>query len=116
MNALPVRLGPKALADLRAAPVELRPAVREHLNRIAANHATCSRPTAFPRPPGLESGLWCRYPDGRAALIEVLFLIDIDPAGIAVRRVVIRVHDRLPGWVSNPSEWPGEPPWPVVDL
>jgi hypothetical protein len=96
--------------------VTLRPAVYEHLTRIAANHATCSRPTAFPRPTGLESGLWCRHPDGRATLVEVLFRLDEESDRILIRRILLREMDRLPGWVLNPAEWPGDMPWPVVDL
>ena len=116
MSALPVTLDARAAADVAALAVELRPAALEHLARIGANHTTCSRRCSFPRPPGLESGLWVRYPDGRASLLEILFLITHEPDGITVRRVLVTTVDRLPDWVVNPSEWPGDKPWPVVDL
>lgn len=115
MNALPVYLDPRAADDVRGLAAELRPAVLEHLSRIGANHDTCSRPTAFPRPPGLESGLWLRRPDG-VTLLEVLFSITIDPDGVTVRRVLTRELDRLPDWAARPAEWTDDPAWPVVDL
>ena len=101
---------------MAALAVELRPAVFEHLARIGANHLTCSRRTAFPRPPGLESGLWMRYADGRASLLEVLFLIAHEPDGITVRRVIVTPLDRLPEWAAHPAAWPDSPNWPVVEL
>lgn len=116
MNALPVTIDPRAAEDVRGLPPELRPAVFEHLSRIGADHASCSRPTAIPHPPGLESGLWLRYADGRATLLEVLFFLTTDPEGVTVRRVLTRAVDRLPDWVIRPGEWSAHPPWPVVDL
>ena len=116
MNPLPLEYLPAAVADLKAVPVGLRPAVLEHLTRIGADYRTCSRPSSFPRPPCMESGLWCRFVGGRATLLEVLFHIDILPERVIVRRVLLREMDRLPGWVVNPDEWGGEPPWPVVDV
>ena len=116
MSSLPQTLSERARQDLAGLPPELRPAVLEQLARIAANYQTCSRRSAFPRPPGWESGLWLRRADAGAALVEVLFLLETDPAGVTGRRVIVTVVDRLPGWVANPAEWPGDPPWPVVDL
>lgn len=115
MSALPVSLDPRSAADVAALAVELRPAVLEQLARVGANHATCSRRTAFPRPPGLESGLWVRSTVG-ATLVEVLFLLTHDPEGITVRRVLTTTVEKLPAWVTNPAEWPGQKPWPVVDI
>lgn len=116
MNSLPVELQPSALEDLQLVPAELRPAVHEQITRIAVNYRTCSRDSSFPRPPCVESGLWCRYPDGRASLLEVLFRIDITPERIIVRRILLRHLDRLPAWVTNPSEWTDQPAWPIVDI
>jgi hypothetical protein len=116
VSALPLEYRTAAVEDLRALPAELRPAVLEHLTRIAVDHASCSRLSAFPRPPCAESGLWFRYRDGRAALLEVLFHIDIEPERIIVRRVLLNQLDRLPGWVVNPTEWTDEPNWPIIDV
>lgn len=116
MSALPVTIDARAAEDVAAVAVELRPAVFEHLARIGVNHLTCSRRCSFPRPPGLESGLWVRHADGRGSLLEVLFFITELPTGLTVRRVLVTAVDRLPGWVVNPSEWPGDKPWPVVDI
>ena len=116
VNPLPLDYRPAAVEDLRLVPTELRPAVLEHLTRIAADYASCSRLSSFPRPPCVESGLWCQDPDGRASLLEVLFHIDITPERIIVRRVLLRHLERLPGWVVNSAEWTGEPPWPVVQI
>jgi hypothetical protein len=116
LSSLPVTYGERAKQDLVALPPELRLAVLEQLTRIAVNYQTCSRRSAFPRPPGWESGLWVRYPDARATLVEVLFLITAEPDGITVRRVLVTPVERLPGWVVNPAEWTGQPPWPVIDL
>ena len=77
---------------------------------------TGSRRCSFPRPPSLESGLWVRHTDGRGTPLEVLFFVTERPTGITVRRVLVTAVDRLPGWVVNPSEWPGDKPWPVVDI
>jgi hypothetical protein len=82
---------------------------------LAANHENCSRPTAFPRPPGLETGLWIRQVNC-AALLEVLFTIEVNPEGIAVRRVLLTPLDRLPDWSLRPDAWGAYPPWPVVDV
>lgn len=116
MNSLPVTYGERAQQDLAAVPAELRQAVLEQLTRVAANFETCSRRSPFPRPPGWESGLWVRYPDARASLVEVLFLLTADHDGITVRRVLVTPFDRPPGWVVSPSEWGDQPNWPVVDL
>ena len=72
-------------------------------------------PSSFPRPECAESGLWCRYQDGRASLLEVLFHIDIIPERINVRRALLRHLDRLPPWVANPGEKTDDPPWPIVE-
>lgn len=119
MNGLPVILSPTAEADVRGLPADVRPAVFEHLARIGANHTTCSRPTALPRPPGLESCLWLRRPTAAGHMLEVLFVLVADPAGVRVRRVMLTEVDRLPDWALRPSEWmKGEDGrgWPVVDL
>lgn len=116
MNSLPVILGQRATDDLREVTPELRPAVYEHLARIGANYQTCCRESVFPRPPGLIAGLWCRYADGRAGLIEVLFELIVEPKHLAVNRILVRRLARLPGWVVNPAEWSRDPPWPIVDL
>ena len=116
MNALPITIDARAADDIRGLPTEVRPAVLEHLTRIGVDHTTCSHRTAFPRPPGLESGLWLRRPDNSAALLEVLFLLTPDPIGILIRRVLLTPVERLPDWVSRPAEWSAQPPWPVVDL
>ena len=116
MTVRPLEYLPRAVADLAALAPDLRPAVLEFLSRVAADAESCSRPTAFPRPPGLMAGLWCRYPTGGAALVEVLFELAILPDRVVVRRVVVTEMARLPGWVVNPAEWGGERPWPVVEL
>lgn len=117
MNPLPIKLTPRAGADLELAAPELRPAVLEHLARIGADHVSCSRRSSFPHPEGWVSGLWCRHAGGRAALVEVLFRVEVEPDRIVVRRVVIVEHPRLPGWVVNPSEWMSPvAPWPIVDV
>lgn len=110
MSQLPVTIAPRAMDDLRAIPSELRPAALEHLTRIGVNHETCSRRSAFPRPPGLTSGLWCRHASGSATLIEVLFFLTTDPDGITVRRVIVTTMDPPPAWVRDPTQWP------IVDL
>ena len=112
----PLSLGPRAVDDLRPVAAELRPAVLEQLSRIAANFMSCSRPTSFPRPPGLESGLWCRSSDGSATLIEVLFELVVEPERILVRRVLIRSLPKLPDWAIRPDEWIAHEPWPIVEL
>lgn len=114
MSSLPLAYDPRASADVRAVPLHLLPAVLEHLSRIAANHATCSRSTSFPRPPGLESGVWLREPSG-VTLVEVLFRLEARPDRIIVRRVILTQMAQLPGWVTNPSEWIHQS-WPVVDV
>lgn len=48
MSALPVIISFRGSEDIRGLPIDLRAAVFEHLSRIGANHATCSRPTAYP--------------------------------------------------------------------
>jgi hypothetical protein len=116
LNSLPVTYGERAKQDLAALPGELRSAVLEQLTRVAVNYQTCSRRSSFPRPPGWESGLWVRYSDSRATLVEVLFLITAEPDGITVRRVVVTPLDRLPDWATNPAEWVNQLNWPVVDL
>lgn len=116
MNSLRPNLTAAANADLAALPRELRPAVLEQLARVAVNYKTCSRRTTFPRPPGWEFGLWVRYPGENGALVEVMFLVTEDETALRVRRVLVRHVERLPGWATNPSEWAGEAPWPVVDL
>ncbi len=100
---------------MAAVAAEILPAVLEHLTRIAANHATCSRPTSYPHPPGLESGLWIRRP-GAVTLLQVLFVLVADESEIGVRRVLLTEMERLPDWVLRPDEWGAYPPWPVVDL
>ncbi len=114
MSSLSLDYTPEALEDLRGVPLALRPAVLEHLSRLSANYATCSRPTAFPHPKGLESGLWVRH-SGGATLVRVSFRLEASPDHILVRRVVLTLEPRLPGWVTNPSEWIHQP-WPVVDV
>jgi hypothetical protein len=114
VSSLPLAYDPRAVADVRAVPPHLLPAVLEHLSRLSANHSTCSRPSSFPRPPGLESGVWLREPGG-VTLVEVLFRLASNPDRILVRRVILTTMSQLPGWVSNPSEW-GHQPWPVVDV
>lgn len=116
MNPLPVAYSPKALDDLRDIRAELTPTVRELLVQIGSDYARYSLPTSVPRRPALEAGLWCRHPDGRATLIEVIFHVEASANQIIIRRVLIRETSRLPGWVADPSEWPGEKPWPVVDI
>ncbi|OWK36266.1 hypothetical protein [Fimbriiglobus ruber] len=49
-------------------------------------------------------------------MIEVIFHVEASANQIIIRRVLIRETSRLPGWVADPSEWPGEKPWPVVDI
>lgn len=116
MNPFPVAYTSDALDGLRALPVELRPAALELLTQIGMDHERFSRPATFPRLRGRESGLWCRYADGRVAFLEVLFHLEVEPDRIVVRRVLCQQMARLPGWIANPAEWPGEKPWPVVDL
>jgi hypothetical protein len=117
VNSIPYVLNERAAEDMRELPRELYPAALEQLARVAANYRTCSRRTAFPRPPGWESGLWCRHPDGRAALVEVLFLLTVDAGRLTVTRVICREVDRLPDWVVHPDGWAmANAPWPVVDL
>ncbi len=116
MSSLRPTLATRAEQDIDALPLDLRPAVLEQIARVAANYETCSRRSPFPRPPGWESGLWVRYPDASATLVEVLFLISSDETGLTIRRVIVTPVERLQGWVANPAEWVSEPPWPVVDL
>ena len=116
LNALPVILSTRAKEDIRGLPFDLRPAVFEHLTRIGANHVTCSRPTAYPHPVGLESGLWLRRQGGEAQLLEVLFVLTATSDGVHIRRVLLGGSGRLPDWVSRPSEWSAHEPWPVVDV
>jgi hypothetical protein len=94
---------------------DLLPTVLEHLTRISANHATCSRPTAFPHPQGLEAGLWVRHTGG-ATLIRMSFRLEGGPDRIVIRRVVLTHEPRLPDWVLRPDEWGNVSPWSVVDL
>lgn len=112
----PLSLSQRAVDDLRLVAIDLRPAVLEQLSRISANFATCSRPTSFPRPPGLESGLWCRSEGGTASLVEVLFELRVDPESILVRRVLISTLPKLPDWVIRPDEWSAHAAWPIVEL
>ncbi len=116
MNPLPVTIAPKAANDIRLLAVELRPGVLEHLTRIGVDYESCSGRTAFPHPPGLESGLWFRYQDGRTLLLEVLFFLTSEPEAITIRRVLVTPRETLPDWVLRPSEWSAYPPWPVIDL
>ncbi len=119
MNSLPPILLSSARRDLAAIRGLLRPAVLEQLTRVAVNYATCSQETKFPRTGGRESGLWCRYPNGRAALVEVVFRVEGEgelEEFIAIRRILVSELQRLPPWATDPSGWGNVTPWPVVDL
>ena len=109
---------PRAQDEIRALPAELRPAVLEHLSRLAAHYQTYSRPTCFPHAPGLLSALWCRHGDGRATLVEVHFRLEVRDDLIAVRRVILVPLDSLPYYAANPAEFHASvnEGWPVVDL
>ena len=109
-------LSSRAHEDIRGLPIDLRAAVFEHLSRIGANHATCSCPTSFPHPVGLESGLWLRRRGGEAQLLEVLFDLTANSDGVHIRRVLLGDSGQLPDWVRRPSEWSAHEPWPVVDV
>jgi hypothetical protein len=115
VNSLPLEYTPTALAELADVAPALRPAVREHLSRLSANHSTCSRRTAFPHPEGWETGLWLRHASG-ATLVRVSFLLEVAPDRILVRRVILTTEPRLPDWVMRPDEWGNRTPWPVMDV
>lgn len=119
MNSLPLEYMPTARDELAAIRGLLRPAVLEQLTRVAVNYATCSQETKFPRTGGRESGLWCRYPNGRAALVEVVFRIEGEgelEESLAIRRILVSELQRLPPWAIDPTGWGSVTPWPVVEL
>lgn len=116
MNSLPYKLDGRAEADLADVTVNLRPAVLEQLSRVAVNSLTCSQPAAFPHPAGRESAVWCRFADGRAALVQVLFDLSDEEDRLLVSRVLVREFERLPPWATDPTGWGSVAPWPVVDL
>jgi hypothetical protein len=116
---MPLRLeyAPDAISEFADIPPSCRAAVLEHLSRFASDWESVRRHTAPPLAPGMRTGIWCWHPDQTATLVQFTFTM----TSVNDRAVILRVHvsneERVPPWVTNPSEWyQDQPPFPVVDI